>query len=102
MAVINFILFNFVLYSVAGWLIEGIYSYIVSGKFKKEGFMKGPYKPMYGIAFTSLVVCNEYFNFNIIVTLLLFLVIPTSVEFISGYLLKEIFNKQYWDYSNLR
>ncbi|MBS6502260.1 MAG: putative ABC transporter permease [Clostridium sp.] len=102
MTIINFTLFNFILYSIVGWIIEGVYSYIITGNLKKEGFMKGPYKPMYGIAFTILVLCDKYFNFNIITTLILFLIVPTSVEFISGYLLKEIFNKQYWDYSKLK
>lgn len=102
MTIISFTLFNFILYSIVGWLIEGIYNYIITGKFKKEGFMKGPYKPMYGIAFTFLVLIDKYYNFNIIITLLLFFIIPTTVEFISGYLLKEVFNKQYWDYSKLK
>lgn len=102
MTIISFTLFNFILYSIVGGLIEGIYNYIITGKFKKEGFMKGPYKPMYGIAFTFLVLIDKYYNFNIIITLLLFFIIPTTVEFISGYLLKEVFNKQYWDYSKLK
>lgn len=102
MTIINFILFNFILYSLVGWVIEGVYSYIITGNFKKEGFMKGPYKPMYGIAFTILVLCDKYFNFNNIISFIIFLIVPTTVEFISGYLLKEIFNKQYWDYSKLK
>ena len=59
MTIINFTLFNFILYSIVGWIIEGVYSYIITGNFKKEGFMKGPYKPMYGIAFTILVLCDN-------------------------------------------
>lgn len=102
MTIINFTLFNLILYSIIGWLIEEIYSYIITGKFKKEGFMMGPYKPMYGIAFTILVLYHKYFKFNNIITFILFLLIPTAIEFISGYLLKEVFNKQYWDYSNLK
>lgn len=102
MTMINFTIFNFILYSIAGWLIEGIYSYVICGKFKKEGFMKGPYKPMYGIAFTILVLFNKYLDLNLAETLIISLIVPTTVEFISGYLLKEIFNKQYWDYSKLK
>ena len=102
MTIINFTLFNFILYSVVGFFIEGIYSYIIDGKFKKEGFLKGPYKPMYGIAFTILVLLDYYYNLNILTKVILYLVVPTSVEFISGYLLLKIFNKKYWDYSNLK
>lgn len=102
MTIINFIIFNLILYSIIGWLIEGLYSYVVSGSFNKERFMKGPYKPMYGIAFTILVLCDKYLNINIVLKFILYFIVPTAVEFISGYLLKEMFNKQYWDYSNLK
>ena len=102
MTLINFILFNFILYSIVGFLIEEIYSYIITGKFKKEGFLNGPYKPMYGIAFTVLVLIDNHYNLNIISKFLLYLIIPTSVEFISGYLLLKIFNEKYWDYSKLK
>ena len=102
MTILNFTIFNLILYSIVGWIIEGIYSYITTGRFKKNGFLKGPYKPMYGIAFTLLILINEYFNLNIIFTIVLYIAIPTVVEFISGYLLLEIFNEKYWDYSNLK
>jgi len=102
MTIINFIIFNFILYSIAGFLIEEVYSYIINGKFKKNGFLKGPYKPMYGIAFTILVLIDYNYNLNLITKLLLYLIVPTSVEFISGYLLLKIFNEKYWDYSNLK
>ena len=32
----------------------------------------------------------------------MYLIIPTCVEFISGYLLLKIFNEKYWDYSKLK
>src|SRR5471030_2849631 len=88
---------NFTIYSFIGWIIEGVYSFIVTGKFKKEGFLIGPFKPMYGIAFTLLILC-----INGIPLVLLCFLIPTTVEYISGYILKHIFNKVYWDYSHLK
>lgn len=100
MTIIHFTIFNFILYSIVGWIIEGVYSYIITGCFKKEGFLKGPYKPMYGIAFTILIILNKYYNFNLISKFILYLFIPTSVEFISGYLLNKFFDERYWDYSN--
>ena len=102
MTIINFTIFNFILYSIIGYYIEGIYSYIINGKFKKEGFLKGPYKPMYGIAFTILVLIDYYYNLSLLTRFALYLIVPTYVEFISGYLLLKIFNERYWDYSNLK
>lgn len=100
---VNFyLLFNFIIYSFIGWIIEEIYSFIVIRKFKKEGFLIGPFKPMYGIAFTSLIICNEVLGIDGISLVLLCLLIPTTVEYISGYMFRHIFHKDYWDYSNFK
>ncbi|AYE35111.1 putative ABC transporter permease [Clostridium septicum] len=95
------IAFNFVLYSFIGWIIEEVYAYFIKGNFKKEGFLKGPFKPMYGFAMTILVVFNRISHPNILIMTILSFIVPTTIEYISGDLLKKVFNKVYWDYSNL-
>lgn len=100
--IINFTVFNIILYSIVGYIIEVIYNYIITGSFKKKGFLKGPYKPMYGIAFTILVLLDKYYKPNILIRLILYLIVPTAIEFISGYLLLKTFNEKYWDYSDLK
>ncbi len=97
-----YLLFNFIIYSFIGWEIEEVYSFIITGKFKREGFLIGPFKPMYGIAFTSLIICNEVLGINGVSLILLCLLIPTTVEYISGYILRHVFNKNYWNYSNFK
>lgn len=94
-----YLLFNFIIYSFMGWIIEEFYNFVITGKFKKEGFLKGPFKPMYGTAVTYLILCNEMLEINGVPFILLCFLIPTTVEYISGALLKYIFNKDYWDYS---
>jgi len=102
MNIVFYSLLNFIFYSFIGWIIEEVYSFTVTGRFKKEGFLKGPFKPMYGIAFTILILYNQILDINGIPLILLCFLIPTTVEYISGYMLKHIFNKIYWDYSNLK
>lgn len=102
MNILFYLLFNFIIYSFMGWVIEEIYSFHVTGKFKKDGFLKGPFKPMYGIAFTYLISCDEILDINGMPLILLCFLIPTTVEYISGVILKYIFNKVYWDYSNFK
>lgn len=102
MDTIFYLLFNFIIYSFIGWIIEEVYSYIVTGKFKGEGFLIGPFKPMYGIGFTCLIICNEVLEINGVSLVLLCLLIPTTVEYISGYMLRHIFHKNYWDYSSYK
>jgi len=94
-----YLLFNFIIYSFIGWIIEEFYSFAITGKFKREGFLKGPFKPMYGTAITYLILCNEILGVSGISFILLCFLVPTTVEYISGALLKYIFNKDYWDYS---
>lgn len=102
MKLLIYLLFNFILYSFLGWVIEEVYSFIITGEFKKDGFLNGPFKPMYGIAVTYLIFCNEILEIRGAPLILLCFLIPTTVEYISGSALKYIFNKSYWDYSNFK
>ena len=102
MYLIFYMTFNFIIYSFIGWIIEEVYSFATTKKFKEDGFLIGPFKPMYGIAVTLLVLCNEILGINGIPIMLLCFLIPTTVEYISGAMLKHIFNKVYWDYSNFK
>lgn len=102
MYLIDYIIFNFILYSFIGWVIEITYNYFINSSFKKEGFLKGPYKPMYGIAVTILIVFKEVFQLNKVFLLISCFIIPSVVEYLSGYLLKKFFDECYWDYSELK
>ena len=94
--------FTFLVYSFAGWIIEELYSKYSTGMFKKEGFLMEPLKPMYGIAMTILIFCYEILNINKVMFILLCFLVPTLVEYITGYMLKHIFCKSYWDYSDMK
>lgn len=102
MDLLIFMVFNFVIYSFLGWIVENMYSLITIKSLKKDGFLNGPFKPMYGFAAAILVFLNEYMEFNLLVMVMLAFVIPTAVEYLTGYMLKEWFNKSYWDYSKLK
>ena len=102
MNILYFIAFNFIIYSFLGWIIEELYCFIINRKFKKDGFLKSPIKPMYGIAMTALVLCCYVVNIRGIRLATLCFIIPTTVEYISGYLMKKVFNKRYWSYNGIR
>lgn len=99
---LNYILFIFILYSFLGWVLEEVYCFVITGDFKEDGFLSGPFKPMYGVAISIIVYFSEFTSVSNIVLWILLLVVPTLIEFISGYLLKRIFNKEYWDYSKVK
>lgn len=92
--------FYFTIYSFLGWVLEGSYNLYSQGTFRKEGFLKGPFKPMYGCAPLLLLAARDA-GVSLPVFLVLALLIPSGVEFVSGWLLKGIFRKQWWDYSGM-
>lgn len=91
-------MFYFVIYSFLGWVLEGTYNLYSVGTFRKEGFLKGPFKPMYGCAPLLLLAAKDL-GFPVPVLLVLALIIPSVVEYASGWLLTALFHRQWWNYS---
>ncbi|MDF2938432.1 MAG: putative rane protein [Paenibacillaceae bacterium] len=95
------LLFYFVLYAWMGWMLEHGYHRAVKGRFAGEGFLAGPWKPMYGFAPVLLLSLTGPDTPLWVVAIVAFAV-PTVVEYISGLLLLRLFHKQYWSYAECR
>lgn len=100
-----FVLFNeyffyFFIYSFAGWWLENSFSKVKDGYFFKERFLWGPFKPMYGLAPIILLVLIKP-ETPIWMMAILFFLIPTIVEYISGSILDKLFHHKWWDYSEV-
>lgn len=93
------IVFYFTVYSFLGWLLENSYNFLTKGKFIKDNFLYGPFKPMYGLAPIMLVYLITPETHWALVLLLCF-IIPTLIEYVSGAMLQKLFHRQYWDYSD--
>lgn len=91
-------LYNFFIYGFIGWIIENVFSYYIHGHFQKDGFLKGPFKPMYAIAMSWILELYKVLP-NIMLLIIISFIIPTSVEYITGFLMRRFFHKDYWDYS---
>ncbi|GAA0767071.1 putative ABC transporter permease [Clostridium subterminale] len=105
MDIISFVLyfiFNFFFYGFVGWIIENLFCYCTRGHFQKDGFLSGPFKPMYAIAMSILVLIESTLNINVYFLIPLCFIIPTVVEYITGIIMRNYFNKNYWDYSELK
>ncbi|WP_346930782.1 putative ABC transporter permease [Clostridium sp.] len=105
MDIISFLLyfiFNFFFYGFVGWIIENLFCYCTRGHFQKDGFLSGPFKPMYAIAMSILVLIESTLNINAYFLIPLCFIIPTVVEYITGIIMRNNFNKNYWDYSELK
>lgn len=94
------LIFFFMVYSFLGWLLENSYSFFTGNGFFKPIFLRGPFKPMYGIAPVFLIVLiTDHMN-GVLIALICFL-IPTIVEFMSGALLNRFFQRKWWDYTDM-
>lgn len=96
-----YFLFNFFLYGFIGWIIENLFSYFVKGHFQEDGFLNGPFKPMYAIAMTIIITLYKIYP-NTYYLIFMGMVIPTTVEYITGIIMLKYFNKKYWDYSQVK
>lgn len=85
-----------------GWIVENIYCLSTEKRFQNDGFLKGPYKPMYGIAMIILLLCQSAFGDSFMFMTILCFIIPTAIEYLSAHMLKTYFNKVYWDYSDFK
>ena len=97
----EFLLFYFCVYSFFGWILENAFNLLVFRNFFKDGFLFGPFKPMYGFSTVLLLLYSCKYPSWLAISALA-LLIPSSIEFTTAILLKKFFNLQYWDYTNLR
>lgn len=89
----------FMVYAVAGWIMEVICKSIEAKKFIDRGFMIGPYCPIYGwgaIAITILL--NRYTN-DWIVLFLMSIITCGILEYGTSYVMEKLFHARWWDYS---
>lgn len=90
-----------ILYSFLGWCGEMVYCSIGQGKLcEKRGFLNGPLCPIYGHgALLVLIVLGQRWN-NPISTFLIGMVLTSTVEYLTSYLMEKLFHMRWWDYSH--
>lgn len=91
---------KFLLFSVAGYVAEMITCFIVNKKLTNRGFLCGPTIPIYGVGSMALIFLLTPFKESPILVFLLGMIITTSIEYITSYVLELIFHNKWWDYSD--
>jgi uncharacterized membrane protein len=92
----------FTAYSFIGWLCESIYCSFLSEHFINRGFLSGPVCPVYGFgALLVIWILSPLQQQHHLVLMFFAAVLLTStLEYITGFLLEKTFNTRYWDYSD--
>ncbi len=72
---------------------------IVDKKIANRGFFCGPIIPIYGVGSLLLVWLLSPFKDHILLVFFLSMILTTSIEYLTGYVLEKIFHNKWWDYS---
>lgn len=93
-------LLYFVIFCVLGWVLEVAFSTIRHGKFVNRGFNNGPVCPIYGFCIAILRLVLHPLADTWLLLYLASVVLVTSIELLTGFVMDKIFDTKWWDYSN--
>lgn len=90
----------FVVYAFLGWCTEVSYAALDTGTFVNRGFLNGPYCPIYGCGVVIVVTILTPLKSNLLILFLGSVVLTTSLEYVTGFVLEKVFHNKWWDYSD--
>lgn len=96
-------LFIFITGSALGWGLEVVYRRYF-GKARKwinPGFLSGPYLPLYGTGVCFLYIISDL-ELDFAVKILLFALITTGIEYLTGLFFLSVYNTRLWDYTKMK
>lgn len=91
----------FLIFSVAGIIIETVYCYITTGVLEsRKGLIWGPFCPVYGVSVAALILClNQYKDKNIFWLFIYGFIAGSIAEYILSFGLEAIYGMRFWDYT---
>lgn len=92
----------FIIYSVIGWILEVIYALYMKHKLTNRGFLIGPYCPIYGIGCILITTLLSGYKEHPAGLFVLAIVIASTLEYVTSYLMEKIFKARWWDYSKTK
>ncbi len=90
----------FIIYSVAGWIIECLFCRFYYHKLVDRGFLLGPYCPIYGVCAIFMIMALVRWQNDWLVLFVMAVLIASVVEYITSYIMEKIFHTRWWDYSD--
>ena len=90
----------FMFYSIVGWIIEVIYTFITDKKIVNRGFLIGPYCPIYGVGCLLIIILLKKYTDDFILLFIMSMLICSLLEYLTSYVMEKLFNARWWNYSN--
>ena len=91
------IIFDFILFSIIGFIGEFIYCGLYGHKSGKA--LRGPYCPLYGLGGLLILVAIKNLPKNFFIIYFGGVIIASITEYTVSYILEKIFHARWWDYS---
>lgn len=96
------IILLFLIYSVIGWIIEGIDMLIMTKKIVNRGFLIGPYCPIYGFGALFIVLVLDKYKNDALVLFVMSVLSCGILEYMTSLVMEKIFKTRWWDYSDVK
>ncbi|NBI10748.1 hypothetical protein D1641_12100 [Colidextribacter sp. OB.20] len=93
-------LWIFFIYAFLGWCTEVSYAALVTGKFVNRGFLNGPWCPVYGFGVLIVLAGLTPLSDNLLLLFLGSVVLTSTLEWLTGFVLEKLFHQRWWDYSD--
>lgn len=91
----------FILYSVWGYFAEILFGLIKSGTLQsRQGFIYGPFCPIYGLGGVVMIVILQYFKKNNYTLFAGGILVGSVIEYLVSLFGEKVLNVTWWDYSN--
>lgn len=95
------ILAYFIIYSIAGYIIETAFGFFTKGVLEsRKGFLYGPFCPIYGLGAVAMILGLQAFKKNNYTLFLGGFLVGSIVEYLISFLGEVIFKVNWWDYSD--
>lgn len=87
--------------AIIGWVYEEVFCFIFEKALVNRGFLYGPYLPVYGFGAVFICLLLKRFKKNPLVVFLLIMLLTGVLEYLTGFVLWEVYHKMWWTYEGL-
>ncbi len=96
------ILAYFIIYSIAGYIIETLYGMITKGVWEsRQSFLYGPFCGIYGLGAVVMILCLHKFPKKYNVLFIGGFIVGSIVEYVISWFGEVVLGVKWWDYSNM-
>lgn len=90
----------FFIYCFFGWVFESAYVSLKKKHLVNRGFLRLPMLPLYGSGAVMMLWISLPIQDNLLLVYISGVIGATVLEYMTGYVMEQLFKVRYWDYSN--